>query len=398
MGQMVPGVEMVGECSGFVRKVGSGLAHQYSIGDRVVGTGAAPFCSHPRISGYLACPIPDSMSFAVAASIPIVFSTAYHCIVEVARLQAGQTILIHAASGGVGQAAILLSQHIGAEIFCTVGSNTKKQLLIDTYNIPARNIFSSRLRTFKQGVLRLTKSKGVDVVLNSLSGEWLHDSLAVLAPLGTFVEIGKADIYKKNQISMIPFDRNISFAAVDLTVLWKLRPEEARIRLGKIITLFERGVLKPVAPITSLPMTDIEEAFRMIQSRQHIGKIVAVCDKETSVKLLSARPKALSLHRDGTYIIAGGLGDLGRRISHFLAAHGAGHIVTLSRRTLTESDELSFTEALSKLGATLHIMKCDITDSSGMQDVASKCAKLPPVKGVIHGGMVLRVMHMLILI
>jgi acyl transferase domain-containing protein/NADPH:quinone reductase-like Zn-dependent oxidoreductase/SAM-dependent methyltransferase len=217
MGQMVPGVTMAGECSGIVRKVGSALTDKFTIGDRVCGIGAEPFSSHPRINGFFSYQIPDAMSYAVGASIPVIFTTAYYCIVEVARLQVGQTVLIHAASGGVGQAAIQLAQNIGAEIFCTVGNNAKRQLLIDNFNIPPSHIFSSRLRTFKQGVLRLTNNKGVDCVLNSLSGEWLHDSFAVLAPLGTFVEIGKTDIYRKNQINMATFDKNVTFAAVDLS-------------------------------------------------------------------------------------------------------------------------------------------------------------------------------------
>jgi NADPH:quinone reductase-like Zn-dependent oxidoreductase len=391
MGQMVPGVLMAGECAGIVTKVGSAIQDKFSIGDRVTGIGAEPFSSCPRVYGSFSHQIPDSMSFAVAASIPVIFTTAYYCLVEVAKLQAGQTILIHAASGGVGQAAILLAQNVGATIFCTVGSSAKRQLLIEKFGIPPEHIFSSRLRTFKQGVLRLTKNKGVDCVLNSLSGEWLHDSFAVLAPLGTFVEIGKSDIYRKNQISMVPFDRNVTFAAVDLTVLGALRPEEMRLRLGKVLAMFDSGILRPVEPITTMPMTNIEDAFRLIQSRKHTGKVVVVCEGDIPVKLLSARPPPLRLPQNGTYVIAGGLGDLGRRIAKFLAAHGAGHIVTLSRRKLKTEDQLSLEEEIRTLGGELHIIGCDITDKEAVNAASILCKAYPPVKGVIHGGMVLRV-------
>lgn len=392
MGQMVPGVTMAGECAGIVRKVGSALSGTFNIGDRVCGIGAEPFSSHPRVNGNFSYQIPTSMSYAVGASIPVIFTTAYYCIMEVARLQPGQTILVHAASGGVGQAAIQLAQHVGAEVFCTVGSTAKRQLLIDNFNIPPSHIFSSRLRTFKQGILRLTDDNGVDCVLNSLSGESLHDSFAVLAPLGTFVEIGKTDIYRKNEISMVPFDRNVTFAAVDLTVLARLKPTEMRERLGKVLAMFEAGILKPVLPITSMQMTDIEDAFRLIQSRKHTGKVVVVCDEETQVKLTLARPSPLRLRPDAAYVIAGGLGDLGRRIARFLAAHGAGHVVTLSRRKLEEHDRLSFEKELRTLGAELHIIRCDITDKKSVEVAAAEClATLPPVKGLVHGGMVLRV-------
>lgn len=334
------------------------------------------------------------MSFAIGASIPIVFSTAYHCIVEVANLQRGQSILIHAASGGVGQAAIQLAQNIGAEIFCTVGSKAKRQLLIDQFNIPPSSIFSSRLRTFKQGILRLTKGKGVDVVLNSLSGDSLHDSFSVLASLGTFVEIGKSDIYKKNEISMIPFDRNVTFAAVDLTVLAKLKKSEMHTRLTKIISMFEQGTLQPFSPVTTESISEIEEAFRLIQSRKHTGKVVLLCDETTRVKQTVARPKRLNLDRDGTYLIAGGLGDLGRRIAKFMASHGAGHVVTLSRRKLDNEDYLIFQNEMRSLGSELHVIACDITDEASVGLAATECAaNLPPVKGIVHAGMVLRVSY-----
>lgn len=391
MGQMLPGVTMAGECSGIVSRVGSGLTGKFHVGDRVCGIGAEPFSSHPRVDGYFSYQIPDSMSYAVGASIPVIFTTAYYCIEEVARLQRDQSILIHAASGGVGQAAIQLAQNIGAEIFCTVGSTAKRQMLIDNFNIPASHIFSSRLQTFKQGILRLTDNKGVDCVLNSLSGESLHNSFAILAPLGTFVEIGKADIYQKNEINMVPFDRNVTFAAVDLTVLGRLKPIEMRERLGKVLSLFETGVLRPVLPITSMPMGDIEEAFRLIQSRKHMGKVVLVCDEQTTVKLTLERPKPVQLEKNGTYVIAGGLGDLGRRMAKFIAAHGAGHVVTLSRRKLAEQDQLDFEKELRDLGAELHIIACDITSRETVQSAAAECSKFPPVKGVIHAGMILRV-------
>ncbi|RSL51427.1 hypothetical protein CEP54_011402 [Fusarium duplospermum] len=391
MGQMVPGVTMAGECTGIVRKVGSEVGDKFKVGDRVCGIFAEPFSSHPRINGNFSSQLPESMSYSVGASIPVIFCTAYHCLIEVARLERGQTILIHAASGGVGQAAIQLAQNIGAEIFCTVGSSAKRQLLIDTFNIPPSHIFSSRLRTFKQGILRLTQNKGVDCVLNSLSGESLHDSFAVLAPLGTFVEIGKSDIYRKNEISMVPFDSSVTFAAVDLTVLARLKPTKMRETLEKVLSMFEDGTLKPVYPITTMPMTDIEDAFRLIQSRKHTGKVVLACDDQTQVKLTLARPKPLRLDQNGTYVVSGGLGDLGRRIAKFLASHGAGHVVTLSRRKLQEEDQLAFQGELRALGSELHVIGCDITDEESVRSAAAECsANLPPVRGVVHAAMVLR--------
>ncbi|KAJ5896473.1 Highly reducing polyketide synthase sdnO [Penicillium subrubescens] len=391
LGQMLPGVNMIGEVAGVVTAVGSAMQGRFNVGDRVAGVGAQPFTSRARVKGLMSCRLPESVTFTVGASIPIIYMTAYHCIVEVARLRKGQSILIHAASGGVGQAAIQFAQHIGAEIFATVGSAAKRQLLIDHYNIPEDHIFSTRSRSFKHGILRLTGDKGVDVVLNSLSGEWLNDSWECVARLGTFVEIGKTDIYKRSHLSMAPFDRSITFAAVDLVVLFETQIERMNDEFQTVMGMFESGILTPVAPVTAIPVSNIEEAFRLIASRKHTGKVVVEAESDALVKAVIAKPEPLQLDPSGSYVVAGGLGDLGKRICRLLAIHGAKHIVTLSRRSLSDEDRQAFEADMAQLGATLHIVMCDIIDESYMAEAASICQEsLPPVKGVIHAGMVLR--------
>jgi NADPH:quinone reductase-like Zn-dependent oxidoreductase len=397
LGQMLPGVNMIGEVAGVVTAVGSAMQGRFNVGDRVAGVGAQPFTSRARVKGLMSCRLPESVTFTVGASIPIIYMTAYHCIVDVARLRKGQSILIHAASGGVGQAAIQFAQNIGAEIFATVGSAAKRQLLIDHYNIPEDHIFSTRSRTFKHGILRLTGDKGVDVVLNSLSGEWLNDSWECVARLGTFVEIGKTDIYKRSHLSMAPFDRSITFAAVDLVVLFETQIERMNDEFQTVMKMFESGILAPVAPVTAIPVSNIEEAFRLIASRKHTGKVVVEAESDALVKAVIAKPEPLQLDPSGSYVVAGGLGDLGKRICRLLATHGAKHIVTLSRRSPSDEDRQAFEADMAQLGAALHIVKCDIIDESSMTEAASICQEsLPPVKGVIHAGMVLRVSNEII--
>jgi NADPH:quinone reductase-like Zn-dependent oxidoreductase len=392
LGQMLPGLPMVGEVAGIVTAVGSDMHSKYKVGDRVMGIGAQPFASHPRVKGLRARVLPDSISFTAAASIPIVFLTAYHCLVEVAHLEKGQTVLIQAASGGVGQAAIQIAQHIGAEIVATVGSAGKRKLIMDRYDIPESHIFSSRMRTFKQGVLRLTKNRGVDVVLNSLAGEMLNESWECVAHLGTFIEIGKADIYKRSHLSMVPFDKSTTFAAIDLLALFDRQPRRMYDSLGKVVEMFEKGFVFPVDPLMPMSIDKIEAAFRLIATRKHIGKVIVEADSDTKVKAALPAPAPLVLHPNGTYIIAGGLGDLGMRLCRFLARHGAQHIVTLSRRTLDKEFREEFERDVAQLGGTLHIVKCDITDKTSVSNAAAICqTSLPPVKGIIHAGMVLRV-------
>jgi NADPH:quinone reductase-like Zn-dependent oxidoreductase len=392
LGQMPPEVVMVGEFAGVVRAVGSDIKEMYQVGDRVAGATAEPFASYPRLNGLLCHKIPDRLSFVDGASAATVFYTAWYCLEYVARLRRDQSVLIHAASGGVGQAAIQLAQHIGTEIFVTVGSLAKRKLVMDKYNIPESHIFSTRSTTFKQGILRLTKNKGVDVILNSLSGEALASSWECIASFGTFLEIGKTDIYKRRNLHMDQFDKSVTFAAVDVALLGMERPEMIHSGLRHVFNMFAEGIFHPVHPVTTFPMSQVEDAFRLIATRKHTGKLVIIADDKTQVKAVPLKPLPLQLERNGTYVVAGGLGDLGKRICKLLAAKGAGHIVTLSRRTISEETLKSFKDEIEQLGSSLHILQCDIIDKASVLEAKLFChEKLAQVKGVIHAGMVLRV-------
>ncbi|KAK3934736.1 hypothetical protein QBC46DRAFT_462469 [Diplogelasinospora grovesii] len=390
LGQMQPGTAMTGEVAGVITAVGSNLQSQWKPGDRVIGLMVAPFGNQVRVKGKGTVAIPDSITFADAASIPVIFYTAWYCLTQVARLESGQSVLIHAASGGVGQAAIQIARLIGAEIYATVGSAAKRKLIQDQYGIPTSHIFSSHTRHFKKGVMRSTRGKGVDVVLNSLSGEFLMDSWDCVAPFGTFLEIGKADIYGRSQLNMANFEKQATFAAVDTSHMYRLRPEFVSKGLAEILDLVDKGLLKPVHPVTTYPMSRIEEAFRLIAARKHVGKLVLVADAQTAVQAPRPKPQPLRLDREGTYVIGGGLGDLGKRMSHFLAERGAGHIVTLSRRRVDARQRASLQESIGKLGGTLHIVQCDIGDEESVRAAAKEIAHLPAVRGVIQSALVLR--------
>ena len=392
LGQMKPGTRMAGECSGIVVAVGSDFRDSFKTGDRVCAIDATPFASLARVRGFNAHCIPATMSFSEAASVPIVFGTAYYSLVTVARLQAGQTVLIHAASGGVGQAAIKLAIRIGATIFATVSSAAKRQLLVDLYRIPKDHIFSSRTRQFTKHVMRLTNGKGVDVVLNSLAGEALHSTWSCISKFGTFVEIGKSDIHKKSHLSMDVFDRNATFASVDLSFLSEHKPTEVQMLLNRVMSMFAEGILTFIQPINLVNIGNIEHAFRLIQSRKHTGKVVLVADVDATVKATIARPQPLKLDHHATYVVAGGLGDLGRHVARFLAAHGAGHIALLSRRELDNVKRMELLSEFASFGAKLHILKCDITNRGQVKSVIDQCqATMPSIRGVIQAAMVLSV-------
>jgi NADPH:quinone reductase-like Zn-dependent oxidoreductase/SAM-dependent methyltransferase len=389
LGQMRSSQTMVGECAGVVVGVGSNFTSQYKVGDRVAVMLGTPYASRTRANGHSIHPIPNTLSFTDAPSIPLAFATAYYGLLDCANLDGGQTVMIHAASGALGQAAIKIAQRIGATIFATVGSGAKRQLLMDKYGIPESHIFSSRTTDFAAGVRRLTGGVGVDVVLNSLSGHILQASWECVASLGTFVEVGKTDIYRRSQLDMEPFDRNVRFVSVDMVILSQCRSKYLQHLLQRVFSDFEAGHFS-LLPVTTLPIGDIEKAFRLMQGRKHTGKIVL---EATAHSTVNARVQPLRLHADATYIIVGGLGGLGKHLCRHLQARGARHIVLFSRRrfdNLTKANiEMGLTEAPESI---IRIVTCDITDASAVMRVAADLrGTLPPVRGVIHGAMVLSV-------
>jgi hypothetical protein len=266
---------------------------------------------------------------------------------------------------------------------------------MDTYNLPSSHIFSSGSTTFKDGIMRLTGGKGVDVVLNSLSGEQLKTSFECVAMFGRFVEIGKSDIYQRSNLSLAHFDRGISLTAVDFVLINNGRPQIVHDALGVVFDLFQKSVLRPVAPITTFPVGKIEEAFRMIAGRKHTGKLVIVPDESSQVKAVLSPPKPLRLDSQGTYVVVGGFGDLGRRVCSLLARSGAGHIVTLSRSLPSDEEVESFRLSLqqeSQGTCTLRTIRCDVTKPESVLQAAELCrSELRPVRGVVHSGLVLSV-------
>lgn len=260
------------ECSGIVGRVGSECGFQ--VGDRVAAFTWNTYRTYARALHQCAIKIPDQMSFLEASALPAVFVTAWYALCEVARLLSGETILIHAGAGGTGQAAIQVAKYLGAEIFVTVGSDAKKKLVMDLYQIPEDHIFYSRNASFAQGIMRMTGNRGVDVVLNSLSGKGLIASWECIAPFGRFVELGKRDIHGRAKLPMFQFDKNASFTAVEFAFIFRERPIIIQKCLRAVLELVAERKLQVPQPFTVYGVSEIESAFRHMQSGRNSGKMV----------------------------------------------------------------------------------------------------------------------------
>ncbi|KAL4883330.1 polyketide synthase [Aspergillus karnatakaensis] len=376
------------ECSGVISRVGSNVTH-LKVGDRVAAMMRGHYANYIRLLGIAVAKIPDEMTFEEAATMPMVFSTAYFSLYDTAHLQKGESVLIHAAAGGVGQAAIMLAQLVGAEIYATVGSREKAQLLMDNYGIPEDHIFSSRNASFVDEIMAATGGKGVDVALNSLSGQLLSATWKCMAMFGRFVEIGKRDIEINTRLEMGGFQGNVSFSAIDLTYMGRFRPAHLLSILENCMQLASEGKIRAVHPVTVFPISEVERAFRFMQAGKHTGKVVIKPNPSDVIKAISRRPENL-LRDDSSYIIVGGLGGIGQSLARWMLKQGAKNLIILSRSGSNHPRAGELAEDLAQAGCKVLMPECDISNADAVTRAIDDAAvALPPIRGIVQGAMVL---------
>ena len=257
------------ECSGVVNETGANVKH-VCPGDRVVAIARDCFATSVVTDAHSVTYLPESLTFVEGASIPITFLTVDYAFSQLAQLQPGERVLIHAAAGGVGLAAVQLAQQIGAEIYATAGHDSKRDYL---RNIGVQHVMNSRSLDFVEEISQATDGEGVDVVLNSLAGEFIPASISVLKPFGRFLEIGKRDIYADSKLSLYPFRNNLSYFGVDLGQFSDTRKEFFMKMFSDLMQRFGTEELRP-SPVKTFPMRSMGKGFEFMAKAQHIGKIV----------------------------------------------------------------------------------------------------------------------------
>lgn len=370
------------ECAGVVTAVGADVTDT-KVGDAVMAWASHSFAGYTVSKEHCVVPKPSHMSFEEAATLTVVYLTAYYSLYHLARLSAGDRVLIHAASGGVGLAAIQLAQLAGAEVIATAGNEEKRSYL---RSLGIKYVFDSRSLSFADEVMKVTEGKGVDAVLNSLSGKGISQSIKCLAPFGTFIEIGKADIYNDARLSLKPFGNNLSYHAVDLDRLMLQKPKLGKRLFLELASLFEEGKLQ-AGPYTTYKIAELSEALKYLSKGVHIGKVVVKMD-EQSLPVLPA--KQLTLSNNATYIVTGGASGFGLELAKWLVARGGRHLVLLSRSGSKSESDREAIRHMEQAGARVELMNIDITSYAAVQQVISTIDQtMPPLKGIIHSAAVL---------
>lgn len=373
------------EASGIVTAVGSDVA-DIQVGDRVAALAPNSLASFARTKAHLALKVPADMSFESAAALPIAYCTAYYSIIELARLSAGDRILIHAAAGAVGQAAITIAQMVGAEVFATVGSADKKEHLISVCGVPESHIFYSRDASFVNALHHQTGNEGVDVVLNSLRGSVAKESWRCLAKFGRYIELAKQD---GASVEMACLQENISFATVDIFSVMSERPRLIKKLVGEVGQLLEAGKVKIPSPVNTFAISQADVALKTLQEGSFFGKVVVAPQVNDTVQA-PARKLSQLLHADATYVLVGGTGGLGRSIAKWMVGQGAKNIVLVSRTGTATGKVADLIEEAKAVGANVLVRPCNVVDRASVDELLSTGVQgLPPVRGVVHGTMVL---------
>ncbi|MFF8880696.1 SDR family NAD(P)-dependent oxidoreductase [Streptomyces flaveolus] len=353
------GLEFAGE----VTETGAGVT-AFQPGDRVFGYASACLSSHVLAPAGLLAHVPAGMSYAAAATLPVCYLVAGY----LDPIGPGRTVLVHAAAGATGLAAVRHAQARGATVIGTAGTPEKRDFL---HLIGVDHVLDSRSLAFADQVRRLTDGRGVDVILNSLAGEAIPLGLDLLAPGGRFIEIGKRDLYADNSIPLNPFRNNVSFTGVHLDQLALLFPEETARRFTDLADHVYSGAY-PALPHRIFPANRIADAFTVLRHSRHLGKIVITFDEPPKVVRESRPP---TLDPDGTYLITGGTSGLGAATADWLAQRGAKHIALLGRRATTAPDHPS---------ATITTYAADVSDEAMMRQVLADIdATGHPLRGVL---------------
>jgi len=365
---MYPGNATIGgEGAGVVLEVGPGV-DDLAVGDRVMGLMPDAFGPVTVTDRRMVARMPAGWTFAEGASLPITFLTAYYALHDLAALRPGERLLVHAAAGGVGMAAVQLARHLGAEVFAT--ASPRKWDAVRALGVDDARLASSRTLDFKDTFLEATAGDGMDVVLDALAGEFVDASLELLPRGGRFLEMGKTDIRDAEDVASRQPD--VRYRAFDLS---EAGPDRIREMLEALVALFDQGVLRH-APITAWHMREGVNALRYLSQARNIGKVV----------LTLPGP----LDPDGTVLITGGTGGLGALVArHLVTEHGARHLLLVSRGGPSAAGAAELAAELEALGAEVRVAGCDVSEREQVAALLDGIAAEHPLTAVFHAAGVL---------
>ena len=367
------------ECGGRVVAVGDQVT-EFNVGDEVIGLVMGSMTSHATVPVQYIAPKPANVSFEAAVATSFTMMTAIRALEQGADLKAGERVLIHAAAGGVGQAAVQLAQRIGAEVFGT--ASARKWEFLTAQGVP--HVMNSRTLDFADQIMELTNGEGVDVVLNSLNGDYIPKSLSVLKPGGRFIEIGAIGIWQPEQVA--EFRDDISYERFDMLDEEVKNPGSMGQKMRDVLGRLGREELEPLEH-KAFSGAEAVEAFRFVAQAKHIGKIMVTLEREAKK---DDETQETRIREDASYLVTGGLGALGREVAQWLAEQGARHLVLTGRRGAATPEAKRAVADLTEAGVDVLVSQTDMTDGDQVSALIRQVdSTRPPLKGIMHAAGVL---------
>ncbi len=363
------------ECAGTVVALGP-PARGFSVGQPVFALANPAFASFALVPQNFVRALPAGLEPNQAATMLIAPLTATVALRHLARLQPGESVLIHSAASGTGLAAFQLARALGATIYATAGTPEKRAYLLEQGAVA---VADSRTPDFAEQFRAHSGGRGIDVVLNALSGDLMRAGLELTAAYGRFVEIGKRDIYENQSLGLLPFQRNLSYTALDLARWMEDRPEVVARCIDQVCEDINQGIFRP-QPLQAYPLAQVDQALAALGQARHVGKLVLTFDKN-AVEAVAPKP-SFTIREDGLYWITGGTGGLGLVFARHLADLGARHIWLLSRRgQLAEAVRQEFNDR----GVHLRVIGADLSDDHQVSTCLNNAKQTGiPLRGILH--------------
>lgn len=372
LGSYAGPAEIGNECCGIVTETGEGVV-ELRPGDRVVAFWPGCYASYVTVPIGFVAPAPTTLSPAECATLPVAYGTAWHALVNIGRIQSGQSVLIHAGAGGVGQAAIQLAQMLGARVYATAGTPEKRAFLVETCGVAAA--FDSRSASFASELLQVTGREGVDLVLNSLIGDLIPAGVACLKPNGVFVELGKREILTRDEVDALRAD--VHYEAFDLRDVALADPALLPGMFRDINAAVDRGALRAL-PFVTFPLAQAEAGFRRMARAQHIGKIVFI-----------PPPVHEPADEAGWTVVTGGTGAMGSATVQWLLEQGERRIAVWARRAPDEAAADALQELRDAYHAEIEVRAVDVADEPAVEAALDELRTRGPITGVVHAAGVL---------
>ncbi|KAF2036035.1 polyketide synthase [Setomelanomma holmii] len=371
--------------AGLVSRIHSKPSHGLQIGTKVFGITQDAVSKVVRCKWFQVQTIEPETDFCEAATYPVAYCTAYYALVQCTRVKTGESVLIHGATSEVGQATIQLAKSLGYDIFVTIEQKHQATSLSEAYGIPRTHMFSNRTLDFGRGVRQLTLGRGIDVVINSLTGEAVRESWDCLATFGRLI-----DVSATQSTTNLPMGKGRMFVDVDIHELAQTA-SFAEVFM-EVVRLLKKNKIAPATPLRVFKQSEVEHAFQFLKNKEYTGRAALEMASDEVVQMVLAPNSKPLFQSDATYILAGGFGGIGQSVARWMVGNGVKHLI-LPSRTVVEGSGSSREDLMREFcaqGANIRAPLCDIADAKQLEDMLRDLNGMPPIKGCIQAAMNVR--------